>query len=249
MPQDWWPAAVRREVPYWPQAGRLPRTPIGWILHVTVMNGSPWSLFTNAVPPTRRFSHLWFAKSGLIEQYAPLSSVSWAQVSGNPVYWSCETEGFPNEPLSRAQLDALAAWHVFSGSPDALAASPGQPGIGTHYMGGAAWGGHSCPDPVPGAGPRSRQRPGILTAAAALRAGGGGGTDPPLTAQDLAQVAAVVWGARFGNSPTTGTMLQRTLQDPQAVARAVVAALPVGARPLSSADVELAVEKVLRAGL
>ena len=59
----------------------------------------------------------------------------------------------------------------------------------------------------------------------------------------------MVWGARFGNGPTTGTMLQRTLQDPQAVARAVVAALPVGARPLSSADVELAVEKVLRAGL
>jgi len=245
MLQDWWPQAVRREVPFWPSAGRFSAAPIGWILHVTVMNGSPWSLFTNSQPPSRRFSHLWFAKSGQVEQYAPLSSISWAQVSGNPTYWSCETEGFPAEPLTSAQLDALAAWHVFSGASDALAQAPGQHGIGTHYMGGLAWGGHSCPDPVPGAGPRSRQRPAIISAAQVLRSGGGGA----LTADDLAQIAATVWGARFGTGPTTGTILQRTLQDPQSLARAIVAALPVGARPLNGGDVEKAVEAVLRAGL
>lgn len=37
-------------------------------------------------------------------------------------------------------------------------------------MGGAAWGGHSCPDPAPGGeGPRSRQRPEIIRRALILR--------------------------------------------------------------------------------
>lgn len=161
--QDIYPLATQRPVPYAGEAG-LMRGPIGWILHVVVGDGSPWRTFTEAVPPNRRFSHLWVSKRGTVEQYAPLGSKSWAQAAGNGWYWSVETEGVPGEPLTDSQLNALAAWHVWCGAPDMLAEAPGQPGIGTHYMGGAAWGRHSCPGPI-----RAAQRTEILRRAAALR--------------------------------------------------------------------------------
>ena len=142
-------------------------TVLGWILHVVVGLGDPWLTFENAVAPDRRFSHLWFARDGHVEQYQRLSEDSWAQVAGNGSYWSAETEGMPTEPLTDAQLDALAAWHVWSGTVDQLAQAPGQRGIGTHQMGGAAWGGHACPGAI-----RAGQRPEILRRAVLLRQGG-----------------------------------------------------------------------------
>jgi hypothetical protein len=51
--------------------------------------------------------------------------------------------------------------------------NPCERGYGIHWMGGAAWGGHTCPDPAPGwEGPRSRQRPEIIRRAKILRAHG-----------------------------------------------------------------------------
>jgi hypothetical protein len=167
MPPDWMPGAVRKPIAYRNDAGNFAAAPLGWILHVVVGNGSPYGIFKNAVPPYRRFSHFWVSKLGVIEQYAETSNKSWAQGGGNTSYWSVETEGFPSEPLNAAQIVALAAIHKFLGADDAIAHSPGQRGIGTHYMGGSAWGGHSCPDPEnhEGDGPRSLQRDDIITAA------------------------------------------------------------------------------------
>ena len=170
---------MRRPVSYADQAG--PIGPLGWILHVVVGNGSPWSTFEHAVSPHRRFSHLWVAKDGTAEQYAPLSRQSWAQSAGNNDYWSVETEGFPEEPLTDAQIQTLGQWHAWSTTPDRLANNPGQVGIGTHYMGGAAWGGHSCPDPVgkEGKGPRSLQRQAVIDS----------GGNMPLTAAEIQNIA------------------------------------------------------------
>lgn len=166
MPAAWMPGAVHLPIPYRGEAGRFTGTPLGWILHVVVGNGSPHSGFVNAKPGTRRFSTFWVSKTGRIEQYAETWCQSWAQASGNGSYWSVETEGFPTEALTAAQVQSLAKIHNFLGTADAIANKPGQRGIGTHYMGGAAWGGHSCPDPQyhEGQGPRSKQRAAIIAA-------------------------------------------------------------------------------------
>jgi hypothetical protein len=47
------------------------------------------------------------------------------------------------------------------GWPYQLANRPGERGFGVHYMGGAAWGGHPCPEAL-----RAAQRPRILSLAA-----------------------------------------------------------------------------------
>jgi peptidoglycan hydrolase-like protein with peptidoglycan-binding domain len=141
------------------------------------MDGSPFNVFQQAVSPGRRFSHGWVAKDGSSEQYTTLDMMSWAQASGNPWYWAFETEGKPGEPLTGPQIVTLARWHNFVGASDLIALRPGDHGIGTHYMGLAAWGAHSCPDPQgqEGKGPRSLQRTDILKAAVALR------QSPPVT--------------------------------------------------------------------
>lgn len=163
--------AEYRPVSYHSAAGAFNSQPLGWILHVVVGNGTPYNTFQHAVSPHRRFSHFWVAKNGHVEQYAPCSQKSWAQGAGNTSYWSIETEGFPNEPLSDAQITALAKLHNWLGAPNQVANKPGARGIGTHYMGGSSWGGHTCPDPGGWTGPRSHQRVDILDRAAELRHG------------------------------------------------------------------------------
>lgn len=162
MPGLWIPGAIKRPIPYRGEAHLFTLQPLGWILHVVVGNGSPYNTFAKAKSPNRRFSHGWVSKTGVLEQYQTLDRQAWAQVAGNASYWAFETEGFPNEPLTTAQIATLSRVHKYLGTPDTLAEHPGQRGIGTHYMGGAAWGGHSCPDPIPGAGPRSKQRADII---------------------------------------------------------------------------------------
>ena len=167
MPAAIMPGADFKPVSYRAEAGRFTQAPIGWILHVVVGNGSPYNTFARAVSPSRRFSTFWVSKAGHIEQYAETYFKSWAQGGGNGQYWSVETEGFPDEPLTDAQVDALARIHNFLGAPDKIATAPGQPGVGTHYMGKGAWGAHSCPDPEgkEGQGPRSNARAEIIARA------------------------------------------------------------------------------------
>jgi hypothetical protein len=160
----WMPGAVRKPITYRADAGKFPHTPLGWILHVQDGNGSPWSMFEHAPDGDRKFSSFWVSKSGTVEQYTETDGISWAQEAGNPDYRSTETEGLPSEPLTAPQIVSLGRLHAFLECPDELASKPGERGIGTHYMGGVAWGNHSCPDPVPGAGPRSHQRSAIIAA-------------------------------------------------------------------------------------
>lgn len=155
-------------VPYTSAAGRLHLPVMGWVLHVQDGNGNPGPYF-GRLTSNRKFSHLWSAKVGGGHQYQLLTYASWAQgAGGNPSWISVETEGYPGEPLTDAQLDWLAAWHVWSGLPDVLTNNPSVGGIGTHAMGGTAWGGHpNCPGAI-----RTAQRGEILARARKLRAGG-----------------------------------------------------------------------------
>jgi hypothetical protein len=158
------PFAAWRPVSYRADAGSFTQTPLGWILHVVVGDGSPFGTFEGAVSPDRRFSTGWVAKDGHVEEFTELTMRSWAQASGNPLYWSFETEGFPNEPLTDAQILSLAKIHNVLGAADAVIDKVGDRGVGTHVMGGAEWGGHSCPGPI-----RAGQRADIIAKARELR--------------------------------------------------------------------------------
>lgn len=234
-----YPGATWEPVDYIGEAGPL-ITPLGWVEHVVVGNGDPFGCFQGAVPPNRRFSHLWFGKSGAVKQYQRLDRASWAQgPDGNSHYWSCETEGYPGEALTGAQLDALAAWHVWSGTPDRLAEAPGQVGIAWHGMGGDLWGGHpDCPGQI-----RRAQRADIIRRAQAIRAGGA--DMPSLDITD----ADTVWERTYTYGPEKTSPLQMLREttlalralSPAAVAAAVAKALPAG----SSVDPQAVADAVV----
>lgn len=139
----------------------------GVILHVNVdENGTSDSFFEagddvnpDGVTPT--FQVYKSEAAGGIHQYLPFDWQPACQRDGNYNYGAIETAGMPDEPLTDYQLDACAkicaAYHAHLGMPLTLADKPGDKGLGTHQMGGAAWGGHPCPGTV-----RTAQRPKIL---------------------------------------------------------------------------------------
>jgi len=140
-------------VSYLDDVPNFSRVPAGWILHVTQGNGSPFGMFNRNIPGSRKFSTLWVAKSGAIRMFGSLFKESWAQVDGNPEYWSIETEGFDHESLTQSQLNSLARIHraleIASGrNYSHVVDRVGGVGIGTHSMGGTAWGGHACPGTI-----------------------------------------------------------------------------------------------------
>ena len=158
------PNAVWRPIKYREEAGLFAAVPLGWILHQADCNGSLFNMFNNLKSTDRggrRFSTAWVAKNGKGEQYTELFNKSWAQNVGNATYWSFETEGFPGEPLTIAQINTLASWHNFVGAADRLANAPGERGIGIHSMGNRlGWMPTACPGSI-----RANQRRAILMAA------------------------------------------------------------------------------------
>jgi len=225
------PGARWMPVTYRVAAGKFTTPPLGYIPHVPVSNGSLFAFFNRLVSPNRKFSTAWIAKDGHAEQYQSLDMKPWAQAAGNGQYHAFEVEGYPNEPYTPAQINTLAVWHNFLGTPDVLANTPGQRGIGTHYMGGAAWGGHTCPDPVAGAGPRSRQRQAIIARAQALRTH----TPTPEVPVNQADADLFVHTLLTTNLGSTGPNVAVALQHASAVSSgptlaaivaAVVAAMP-----------------------
>jgi hypothetical protein len=240
-PADWWPQAVRRPVRHATATHPWAAPPLGWILHVVVGDGSPWHGFDASTAPARKFSHWWVAKDGTCEQYAPSSVTSWAQGAGNGTYWSVETEGFPDQPLTDAQLDTLAALHRWLGVPDQLAVRPGDRGIGTHFMGGAAWGDgrtpHTCPDPAAGLpGPRSHQRADIIRRAQ-------GDDDMRLDKDDIEAVRDAILNVKYG-SRNLGQVIGQISTDSAAAAKALAA----GAAPGTAGPAAVAHAIVLQLG-
>ena len=140
---------------------------LGLILHVQVGYGMLTDWYDN---PSSQASSAWQAmRSGTVYQFGdPDVDKFWTQAAGNPDYGAVETEGFPEDPLTDAQIDACAriyaAGHIHEGWPFRLAEKPGERGLGWHGMGGAAWGNHPfCPGAL-----RRAQRPEILARARAL---------------------------------------------------------------------------------
>jgi hypothetical protein len=137
---------------------------LGLILHVQAGNGELSGWFSN--PSAQASSTFWVGKDGTVVQYMEAGTdKSWAQAGGNALYDSVETEGYPTEKLTDAQVTALAKlvrWeHATYGMPYTVINTPGARGFGWHGMGGAAWGGHTgCPGDL-----RRAQMPRILALA------------------------------------------------------------------------------------
>lgn len=159
------PGAAWRPISYRAASGTFAAgKPLGYMPHVQVGNGSLFNFFNSKVSPNRLFSTAWIRKDGYSEQYCELNRIPWAQGSGNPLYHAFECEGNVNEPYTPQQINTLATWHNFLGTPDVVLTGPTGRGISAHRLGGAAWGGHSCPGDV-----RLAQRSAIIARARVLR--------------------------------------------------------------------------------
>lgn len=138
--------------------------PLGWVLHDNESNGNLDSFFAAGTDrnPDEVCPNFQVYKVGPPHQHLPLLDIPWCQSAGNSTYAAVETEGYATESLNANQIHYLGLIHAAYRAhsiPDAIADNVGQRGIGVHYMGGAAWGGHSCPGTI-----RAAQRPDIITA-------------------------------------------------------------------------------------
>jgi hypothetical protein len=151
---------------------------MGVIMHTMVTDlpeADAW--FNNPVSSVSAFFGI--AQDGHVKQWGPvgLNWEAWAQRAGNAAWYSIEhaDHGNTETPLTGAQVIASAqlveCLSAFAGFPLQVTDSPDVKGYGTHVMGGAAWGGHTCPGP----GPRAGQRQAIIDLARHIRAG----TEPP----------------------------------------------------------------------
>lgn len=190
---------------------------------------------------------------GTIWQWQDITFQADAQNAGNAYATSIETSdgGDPSRPWSAHQLKALVDlmvwWCRETGNPPRLVTGTSGSGIGYHAQ-FPAWApdGRPCPGRV-----RIKQLLDYVIPTAARTVGippMQGDDDMPLTETDLNKIAARVWGSRFGESVTTGTMLQRAanVSDLAALADRVVASLPQSGT-LTATDVARELLKQLEA--
>lgn len=143
-----YPRATWKPIPINFSRNGIRRPTLGLVLHVQGGNGELSGWFSN--PKSQVSSHFWISKAGAVVQYVDTDDRAWAQAAGNPDYLSVETEGYPTEALTNAQITSLAALYAWGAKvfawPNALAEIPGGRGLGWHGMGGTAWGNHpGCP--------------------------------------------------------------------------------------------------------
>lgn len=157
---DHYPAA-RRQLLAHDHGGPLTSSR-GLVLHVQQGDHSPYGWWDR--PEVQASSHWWVAKDGSVIEMVEADVVAWAQAAGNSSWHSVETEGFPGEALTPAQLTALGKLYAWGDRewewPLRVTDTITGTGLGIHSMGGTSWGGHACPGPI-----RSSQRPQILTLA------------------------------------------------------------------------------------
>jgi hypothetical protein len=122
-------------------------------------------------------AHFGIGQNGEVIQWVNITGgIAWAEAAGNDQWYSVEhaDNGNPNEPLTLAQMQSAASilelCSRVGNFPLQEANSTSGEGYGVHSMGGAAWGGHTCPD-LPPNHVRSRQRPQIIAMAQTLRDG------------------------------------------------------------------------------
>lgn len=134
----------------------------GLIPHAQAGTGSLYGHFND--PASETSAHLWLSKDGRFEQYVPFDRRAWAQGTGDEDWISCVCEGCETEDYTDIQIQRLGEFYLWGmkvfGWPAEVTDSTEGHGIGTHRMGGAEWGGQSCPGTI-----RADRRHDILAAA------------------------------------------------------------------------------------
>lgn len=158
-PPGWMPGVIEKPIgENFKRGGRKGQR--GLILHVQEGEGSLFERFSD--PATQSSSHFWVSQAGEIEQYVSVHDRAWTQRAGNVEWVSIETSGFAGQPLTPAQIDAVARVYAWGARehdwPLEVTDSPKGRGLGTHSMGGGAWGGHACPGTV-----RAGQREDVMS--------------------------------------------------------------------------------------
>jgi hypothetical protein len=151
---------------------------MGVVMHTMVGNLPSADAWFND-PASQVSAFFGIAQDGSIKQWGPVGQnwMAWAEAAGNPAWYSIEhaDNGDPGNPLTAEQIAASAqlveCLSAYAGFPLQVTDSVGTPGYGVHYMGGEAWGGHSCPQLANGTGPRAGQRYDIIALAKLIRAG------------------------------------------------------------------------------
>jgi hypothetical protein len=144
----------------------------GVVMH-TMVGSLPGTIAVFNEASYQASAHFGIDQTGQIHQFGPIGKgwIAWAQVAGNLAWYSIEhaDDGDTGNPLTADQIAASAqvveALSAFAGFPLQLTDSVNGRGYGTHVMGGAAWGGHTCPGP----GPRAGQRQEIIDLAKQIR--------------------------------------------------------------------------------
>lgn len=111
MPTDWMPGVIKKPITSKIRS-RGSSKANAFVMHIAVSESvSLHTLFSNS---KYGCSHFYVRRSGLIEQYLPISSKSMADVYGNHRAVSAETQGgFKQEPWTDAQVNALAQIAAF----------------------------------------------------------------------------------------------------------------------------------------
>ncbi len=146
----------------------------GVVMH-TMVGNLPGTIRVFNDPSYQASAHFGIGLEGQIHQFGPIGQgwIAWAQMAGNATWYSIEhaDNGDPAHPLNELQVRASAqvveALSAFAGFPLQMTDSVAGRGYGIHVMGGAAWGGHTCPGP----GPRAAQRQMIVDLAKQIRSG------------------------------------------------------------------------------
>lgn len=178
----------------------------GVLLH-TMVSDLPACVATFNNPANQASAHFGIAEDGEIWQFGPIGKgwEAWHAVAANLTWYGIEhaDAGHPDTPLTPAQIVAsaqlLELLSRFCGFPLQVTDRPASRGYGTHSMGGAAWGGHTCPD-VPPEHVRSKQRQAIVDLAKKIR------NPPPPPPSWQSQAAAHVSAAISHNASAAREM-------------------------------------------
>jgi hypothetical protein len=134
--------------------GALPTSAVKGLLSHTMVGDLPHtdSLFTPGGDGDS--AHFGTAQDGTVIQWVPLGVVAFHALAANDAWYAVENadKGDPNNPYTDAQLSRIAQILELTSRPEhgrfalQVTNSPSTEGLGTHNMGGAEWGAHSCPD-------------------------------------------------------------------------------------------------------
>ncbi len=164
----------------------------GVVMH-TMVGNLPGTIQVFNEASYQASAHFGIDQHGHIHQFGPIGKgwIAWAQMAGNQAWYSIEhaDNGDTHNPLTDAQITASAqlveVLSGFAGFPLQVTDGVNGRGYGVHNMGGAAWGGHTCPGP----GPRAGQRKAIIELAKQIRHHHG--TPTTWQAKALAQATAL----------------------------------------------------------